>query len=54
MVSAQLIRFQPGQYGLCMGNVQKGAGNDKQGKDAENRTLCLYRNFCQAIKFFIA
>ena len=28
---------------------QKGAGNDKQGKDAGNRTLCPYRNFSQAI-----
>ena len=27
----------------------KGAGNDKQGKDAGNRTLCPYRNFSQAI-----
>ena len=24
---------------------KKGAGNDKQGKDAGNRTLCRYRNF---------
>ena len=29
---------------------KKGAGNDKQGKDAGNRTLCPYRNFNQAIK----
>ena len=29
---------------------KKGAGNDKQGKDAGNRTLCPYRNFSQAIK----
>ena len=29
---------------------KKGAGNDKQGKDAGNRTLCPYRNFGQAIK----
>ena len=29
---------------------KKGAGNDKQGKDAENRTFCPYRNFSQAIK----
>ena len=28
---------------------KKGTGNDKQGKDAGNRTLCLYRNFSQAI-----
>ena len=28
---------------------KKGAGNDKQGKDAGNRTLCPYRNFSQAI-----
>ena len=28
---------------------KKGAGNDKQGKDAGSRTLCLYRNFSQAI-----
>ena len=28
---------------------KKGTGNDKQGKDAENRTLCPYRNFSQAI-----
>ena len=30
---------------------KKGAGNDKQGKDAGNRTLCPYRNFSQAIMF---
>ena len=36
-------------YGLCTGNVKKGTGNDKQGKDAGNRTLCPYRNFSQAI-----
>ena len=29
---------------------KKGTGNDKQGKDAQNRTLCPYRNFSQAIK----
>ena len=29
---------------------KKGAGNDKQVKDAGNRTLCPYRNFSQAIK----
>ena len=29
---------------------KKGAGNDKQGKDAGNRTLCPYRNFSQAIR----
>ena len=29
---------------------KKGAGDDKQGKDAGNRTLCPYRNFSQAIK----
>ena len=28
---------------------KKGVGNDKQGKDAGNRTLCPYRNFSQAI-----
>ena len=28
---------------------KKGAGNDKQGKDAGNRTLCPHRNFSQAI-----
>ena len=28
---------------------KKGAGNDKQGKDAGNRTLCPNRNFSQAI-----
>ena len=33
-------------YGQC---TKKGAGNDKQGKDAGNRTLCPYRNFSQAI-----
>ena len=27
---------------------KKGTGNDKQGKDAGNRTLCRYRNFSQA------
>ena len=27
----------------------KGTGNDKQGKDAGNRTLCPYRSFSQAI-----
>ena len=30
-----------------------GAGNDKQGKDAGNRTLCPYRNFSQAIMRFL-
>ena len=30
---------------------KKGTGDDKQGKDAGNRTLCPYRNFSQAIKF---
>ena len=29
---------------------KKGAGNDKQGKDAGNRTLCPYRSFSQAIR----
>ena len=29
---------------------KKGAGNDKQGKDAGNRTLCMHRTFSQAIK----
>ena len=28
---------------------KKGTGNDKQRKDEGNRTLCLYRNFSQAI-----
>ena len=28
---------------------KKGTGNDKQRKDAGNRTLCPYRNFSQAI-----
>ena len=28
---------------------KKGAGNDKQGKDAGNLKLCPYRNFSQAI-----
>ena len=32
---------------------KKGAGNDKQGKDAGNRMLCPYRNFSQAIKSHI-
>ena len=31
---------------------KKGAGNDKQGKDAGNRTLCPYKNFSQAIQIF--
>ena len=31
---------------------KKGTGDDKQGKDAGNRTLCPYRNFSQAIKVF--
>ena len=29
---------------------KKGTGNDKQGKDAGNRTFCPCRNFSQAIK----
>ena len=33
---------------------KKGAGNDKQGKDAGNRTLCPYRNFSQAIMVNLA
>ena len=32
---------------------KKGAGNDKQGKDAGNRTLCPYKNFSQAISTHI-
>ena len=32
---------------------KKGTGNDKQGKDAGNRTLCPHRNFSQAIKYLI-
>ena len=32
---------------------KKGAGNDKQGKDAGNRTLCQYRNFSQAIMNYL-
>ena len=28
---------------------KKGTGNDKQGKDAGNRTLVPYRSFSQAI-----
>ena len=28
---------------------KKGTGNDKQRKDAGNRTICPYRNFSQAI-----
>ena len=43
MLSVQLIRPL---YGQC---TKKGAGNDKQGKDVGNRTLCPYRNFNQAI-----
>ena len=38
-------------YGQC---TKKGAGNDKQGKDAGNRMLCPYRNFSQAINVRIA
>ena len=34
---------------LVRAMYKKGAGNDKQGKDAGNRTLCPYRNFSQAI-----
>ena len=48
---AQLICFQPSQHSLCTGNVQKKVlGNNKQGKDVGNRTLCPSRNFSQAIK----
>ena len=32
---------------------KKGTGNDKQRKDAGNRTLCPYRNFSQAINLHI-
>ena len=42
-LSARLIRSL---YGQC---TKKGTGNDKQGKDAGNRTLCPHRNFSQAI-----
>ena len=28
---------------------KKETGNDKQGKDAGNQTLCPYRNFSQAV-----
>ena len=45
-----------GQYGFSPVNMafvpakyKKGTGNDKQRKDAGNRTLCPYRNFSQAI-----
>ena len=31
---------------------KKGTGNDKQGTDAGNRTLCPYRNFSQAVKWY--
>ena len=31
---------------------KKGTGNEKQEKDAGNRTLCPYRNFSQAITLF--
>ena len=31
---------------------KKGTGNDKQGKDAGNRTLCPYINFSQAIMLY--
>ena len=44
MALARLIRHL---YGHC---TKKGTGNDKQRKDAGNRTLCPYRNFSQAIK----
>ena len=33
---------------------KKGTGNDKQRKDAGNRTLCPYRNFSQAITKVLA
>ena len=32
---------------------KKGTGNDKQRKDAGNRTLFPYRNFSQAINIFM-
>ena len=41
---ARLIRLL---YRQC---TKEGTGNDKQGKDAGNRTLCPSRNFSQAIK----
>ena len=52
--SAQLIRFQPGyNTAFVRAMYKKWAGNDKQGKDAGNRTLCPYRNFSQAIMYSI-
>ena len=50
MALAQLIRFQPGQHGLCTGMYKKGTGDDKQGKDVGNEKLCPYRNFSQTIR----
>ena len=46
---AQLIRFQPVNTAFVRAMYKKGTGNDKQGKDAGNRTLCPYRKFSQAI-----
>ena len=44
MISAGLIRPW---YRQC---TKEGTGNDKQGKDAGNRTFCPSRNFSKALK----
>ena len=44
-----VLAFSPVNTAFVRAMYNKGAGNDKQGKDARNRTLCPYRNFSQAI-----
>ena len=47
---AQLIyAFSPVNKAFVRTMYKKGTGNDKQGKDAGNRTLYPYRNFSRAI-----
>ena len=48
-VSAQLYAFSPVDTAFVRAMYKKGAGNDKQGKDVGNQTLCPHRNFSQAI-----
>ena len=46
-------KISPVNRAFVRAMYKKGAGNDKQGKDAGNRTLCPYRNFSQAINDII-
>ena len=47
-----LYGFSPVNTAFVRAMYKKGTGNDKQRKDAGNRTICPYRNFSQAIRGF--